>query len=60
MDITFNYEGMKETRDFIGYNFLAISTNGANRLTAYIAKIKGRKIYGFYDYQLGEYVEERI
>lgn len=57
--MNFDYSGMKEMSEFGGkYKMLAVSTNGANKVCSYIAKKKGRRIYGCYDYQKAKYNEE--
>lgn len=57
-----DFSGMKEPEAFIqdGYRMQAASTNGRNHVTSYIARRKGRRVYGYYDYQKAEYVEESI
>lgn len=56
----FDFSGMKEPKTFIedGYDLQAMSANGRNHVTSYIAKHKGRRVYGYYDYQKAKYVEE--
>lgn len=58
----FDFSGMKEPEVLIrdGYQLQAASTNGRNHVTSYIAKRKGRRVYGHYDYQKAEYIEESI
>lgn len=60
--VLFDFSGMKEPETFIrdGYQLQASSTNGRNHVTAYIAKRKGLRVHGHYDYQKAEYVEESI
>lgn len=41
-----------------GYNFKAYSSNGAFKITSYIAHIKGRRVYGYWSEALSKYVEE--
>ena len=48
----------KELSDFVGYKFLAYSSNGAFHVISYIAKVRGRKVYGYFSWKLGKYVEE--
>ena len=47
----------KRQNEFIGYRFLAFSSNG-EYINSYIAKIRGRKVYGYYDWKQERYVEE--
>lgn len=56
----FDFSGMKEPETFIkgGYNLQAMSTNGRNHVTSYLAKHKGKRVHGHYDYQKAEYIEE--
>jgi septal ring-binding cell division protein DamX len=58
----FDFSGMKEPEALIrdGYRLQASSTSGRNHVTSYIAKHKGRRVYGYYDYQKAEYIEESI
>lgn len=58
--ILHDFSGMKEPEAFSqnGYHLQAMSTNGRNHVTSYIAKHKGRRIYGRYNYQTAKYVEE--
>ena len=48
----------KQLKEFIGYKFLAYSSNGTFAITSYIAKVKGRKVYGYFSWKLGKYIEE--
>jgi len=59
---TFDFSGMKEPDAFIkdGYQLQSMATNGMNYVTSFIATLKGRRIYGYYDYQKAQYVEESI
>lgn len=59
---TFDFSGMKEPDTFTknGYQLQAVSTNGINYVTSFIAMHEGRRIYGYYDYQKAQYVEESI
>lgn len=59
MNIVYDYSGLKKVKDFTGYQWLARSENGAFNVVSYIAMVKGKKIYGYYDYQAGIYWEER-
>ncbi|MGX1195796.1 hypothetical protein [Metabacillus sp. SLBN-84] len=58
----FDFSGMKDPDTFIkdGYQLQAASTNGRNHVTSYIARLKNKRVYGFYDYQKGQYAEETI
>ncbi|MCC2248920.1 hypothetical protein JUJ52_02975 [Virgibacillus sp. AGTR] len=58
----FDFSDMKDPDAFVnnGYQLQAMSTNGNNLISSYIAKYKGKRIYGYYDYQKGEYIEEII
>lgn len=49
---------MKTLNQFSGYWFLSYSSNGNFEICSYIAKVNGRKVYGYYDYKLKQYVEE--
>lgn len=53
---------MKNFNDFTkdGYNILACSSDGNFMVTSYIAKRRGRKIYGYFNHKKGEYVEQFI
>lgn len=57
---SFDFSGMKEPSAFLndGYDLKAMSTNGRNHVTSYIAKHNERRVYGHYDYQKAEYIEE--
>lgn len=56
----FDFSGLQEPNVFIkdGYDLQAMSTNGNNCVTSYIAKHKNKRVYGYYDYQKTMYIEE--
>jgi len=53
-----NYSALKTSAQLkdLGYNLLAYSSNGAFEVTSFIAKIKGKKVYGSFAYDLNKYV----
>ncbi len=53
----FDYSGLKKT--IAGLKFKAVSTNGDFEITSYIATRNGRKVYGYYNYQTGNYIESK-
>lgn len=58
----FDFSGMREPDAFIndGYQLQAVSTNGINYVTSFIATHQDQRVYGYYDYQKARYVEESI
>lgn len=58
--ITYDFSGMKNA-DMLtqeGYELEATAINGSDLVTSYLAHYKGKRIYGYYDYQKARYVEE--
>ena len=49
---------MKTLNEFLklGYKFLAYGSN--EHIGCYIAIVKGRKVYGYFDYEKERYIEE--
>ncbi|WP_078598628.1 hypothetical protein [Evansella clarkii] len=58
----FDFSNLKEPDQFQkeGYRLQAMSTNGNNHVTSYIAKKDNRRVYGYYNYQDAAYIEEPV